>query len=138
MGAARRSLRLQLVEQRIFYLFPVLRRELGSFRRQIKSVNRHLTFGIDQSDLDVALLVGKTGADAVQEPRPVLSDHLEQRARRRAGVIKFNSGLYLHLGDRIVVGALPVAQHAVQVRLTQHDVRDAALEALPLRQRSVK
>ena len=112
----------------------MLRRELCPFRRQIKSVNRHLTFGINQRDLDVALLMGKTGTDAVQKPRPVLSYHLEQRARGRAGIIKFNPCLYLHLGDRILVRALPVAQHAVQVRFTQHDVRHAALEALPLRQ----
>jgi hypothetical protein len=48
-------------------------------------------------------LMGKTGTDAVQKPRPVLSYHLEQCARGRAGIIKCNPRLYLHLGDRILV-----------------------------------
>ena len=57
-------------------------RELSSCGGEVEDVYGGLAFGVDEGDVDVAGLVRENGADAVQEPGPVLRDDLDQGAMR--------------------------------------------------------
>ena len=94
--------------------------ELLPAGREIKSVDRHLPFGLDQRDLDVAVLAGELGADAVKKSRLILRDHLDQGAVRGAVVVNFDLRLHLYLRRGVLLGPHPVAEHAVEVGLVHH------------------
>ena len=57
--------------------------KLGARRSQVEHINGHLSFGIDQGNLDIAIFLGKTRTDAMQKSGLVLGDHLHQRAMGR-------------------------------------------------------
>src|SRR5258708_24935386 len=67
----------QFIHQSLLYLLLVFCRQLLPPRGQIKRIDRHLPLGVNQSDLNIALLVRQAGTDPVQQPRPVLRNHLE-------------------------------------------------------------
>src|SRR5260370_10179261 len=126
------SRRLQFIQKIRLAIFLPGRRELGATRGEVENVNRHLTFSVNQRNLDIAVLMGKPGADSVEQAETVLSNHLYQRAAGRTLIIEFNPGLYLHFGYTFRFRAHAVAQHAVEVRLAIDDIRNAALKAVPL------
>lgn len=47
----------QFLHQRLLYVPAMLRLELYSTRREIKRIDRHLPFSVDQSDLYIALQI---------------------------------------------------------------------------------
>ena len=71
---------LQLFDQVGFQFRSFALGELSAGRGEIKNVDRHLSFGIYESDLDVAVLVGEARGDSVQQAQLVLRDDLDQRA----------------------------------------------------------
>src|SRR5258708_22606515 len=106
----------------------MLWRELGGVERQIERVNRHLSFRVDQSDFDIALLIREAGSYPVQQPWTVLCNHLHQCAGRRACMIKINPGFNFHFGDGAFFGALPIAQHAGEVRFEKGAITKVKVE----------
>ena len=61
----------------------------------------------------------------------MLCDDLHQRAARGALVVKLDLRIHFHLGGARLFRPQAVAQHAIEVNLTQQHPDDAALEALP-------
>src|SRR5580692_3862163 len=57
---------LAILQERLLQLLAMFRLELRSPPGQIKRINGHLPFGIDQSDLDVALLIRQARRDPVE------------------------------------------------------------------------
>jgi hypothetical protein len=47
----------QLMKQRLLHFFLKIRWKFLATRRQVERINRHLSFGIDQGDFNVALLL---------------------------------------------------------------------------------
>src|SRR4051812_34368399 len=68
----------EFCQERIAYGRLLLRRELRSGCAQVKNVNRHLAFSVNQRDLDVALMLCQHRTDAVEKTWPVLRNHLHQ------------------------------------------------------------
>src|SRR5579862_4818842 len=46
---------------------------------EIENIDRHLPLGVNQSNFDVALVMGETRGNRVQKTRPVLGHHLYER-----------------------------------------------------------
>src|ERR1022692_2495229 len=109
---------LQLIQQRLLHFFLVLGSQLFSPGRQIERIDRHLTFGIDQSDFDIALLMRQARTDPVQQPRPVLRNHLQQRTRRGALIVEINSRRNYNFDTGNFISALTIAQHLVEISRT--------------------
>ena len=59
-------IRLQPFQQRTFHSLLMLGCELLSAGGEIEDVDRHLPFGIDQRDFDIAFVVCEVGPDAVR------------------------------------------------------------------------
>src|SRR5207302_5872208 len=112
--------------------FLVRSSQLCTPGRQVEDVNGGLAFGVDKSDLDIAFLVGQSGADPVQEAWTVLGNHLNQGAVGRRLVVEFDLRCDLHFGNAVFICTQPVAHQSIQVSLSAQDIADAALEALPL------
>src|SRR5882762_7989047 len=74
---------IQLFDESGFHPFAMLWRELGPVEGQIKRVNCHLSLGVDQSDLYIALLIRKAGSNPVQQTRTILGNYLHQGAGGR-------------------------------------------------------
>ena len=68
----------------------MLGREFSARGGEVKHVDRRLTFGIDQRDVDVAVLLGEDRADPVQQAGLILRNDLNQRAVRGARIVKLN------------------------------------------------
>src|SRR5579862_4376894 len=94
---------LQLIEQSGFQCPLMFAAELLARGFEIEHIDRHLPFGINQGNFDIAVLLGQTGTDAVQNSWTVLSDYLKQSAMRRAFVIKVDSGLNSNFGYPILL-----------------------------------
>jgi len=108
---------LQRFSQCPLHLFQLLRRQLLPVRGEIEDIDRHLPFGVDESNFDVALVMGEAGGHRVQEPWTVLCDHPYQRAVGRALAVELNRGLDLYLGRAFLLLGLHAAlQHSIQIR----------------------
>src|ERR1019366_941590 len=59
----------QLLHQRLLHPPTMLRLKLRSTRRQIKRINRHLPLSVNQSNLNIALLIRQARRNSVQQPR---------------------------------------------------------------------
>ena len=69
----------------------MLWRQFPTCGGQVKHVDGGLPFPLfDQSDIDIAFLLGKNRADLVEKSRLVLRNNLDERAVRRAFVIELN------------------------------------------------
>src|SRR6202035_1391671 len=106
----------------------------GAGGREIENVNGHLAFGINERNLNIALLHGKTRTDAIEQARPVLRDDLQNGAARRALVIKLNAGMNFDLVRAGHAAAPAVPQHAVKIGRSIQHIGNAFLKPLPLRQ----
>ncbi len=105
--------------------------EFGAPNGEIKDIDGDLPFGIDQGHLDIAIVRGQRGGDLAQQPGPVLSDHLQQGAVGRRGVIEIKPSCYLdHDGS---TDGLAAAQQHFDRRLERDDVQQALAEAIHLR-----
>jgi hypothetical protein len=56
--------------------------ELFAGRGKVKDVNRHLAFGIDERNLDIAAAFCEAFGDFPQQPSSILRDYLQQAAVR--------------------------------------------------------
>jgi hypothetical protein len=78
---------LQDFSQCSLHLFQMRRRQLHPICREIKNINCHLPFSVDESNFDVALVIGKARRNRVQQPGTVLRDHLRLRKRSRSALL---------------------------------------------------
>src|SRR5215472_19261795 len=63
LAAGNSSVPFQFIEKGSLDFLLVLRAQLLSAGGEIERVDRHLAFGIDQSNFDVALLIGEAGCN---------------------------------------------------------------------------
>src|SRR5690349_19200232 len=74
---------------------------------EVEDVNRHLTFRIDQRDLDVATLPGKPRTYSIKQPRTVLRDYLQHTAAGRCFLVKFHRSLYPGFRNKVFASPHP-------------------------------
>src|ERR1700722_2479859 len=94
LSRVRRAQFLDGEQKRSLELLLGLLIKLRAPNREIKHVDRDLSFGIDQSNLNVAIVSGQSGRDLAQQAGAILSHYLQQGAVRGGSVIEIQPGRY--------------------------------------------
>src|SRR5712692_7447627 len=93
----------------------MLRRKLSARGSEVEHIDRSLAFGVDQSDVDVAFLLGENRTDAVQEARLILRNDFNERAVRGTFIVKLNLGSFGGLSGLILLHFEALTEHALEV-----------------------